>query len=107
MKLSKEEKERKYILETLKKKGNLSKEDLDYLYKLSQQENDEYEKFKFERLLEDNEVRWEDIAFLVEKMKREKEKVLWKSEMYDFKKHIESVTGKELTFDELKKGIEM
>ncbi len=39
------EKERKYILETLKKKGKLSKEDLDYLYQLSQQENDEYEKY--------------------------------------------------------------
>ena len=39
------EKERKYILEILKKKGKLSKEDLDYLSKLSQQENDEYEKY--------------------------------------------------------------
>ena len=35
--------------------------------------NDEYEKFKFERLLEDNKVSWKDIAFLVEKMKRKKE----------------------------------
>ncbi|HIC87264.1 MAG TPA: tetratricopeptide repeat protein, partial [Aquificae bacterium] len=33
------------ILETLKKKGKLSKEDLDYLFKMSQQENDEYEKY--------------------------------------------------------------
>ena len=39
------EKERKYILETLKKKGKLSKEDLDYLFKMSQQRNDEYEKY--------------------------------------------------------------
>ena len=43
----------------------------------------------------------------IPQMKRAKEKVLWKSEMYDFKKHIESVTGKELSFEELKKGIEI
>jgi len=39
------EEEKKYILESLKKKGKLSKEDLDYLFKLSQQRNEEYEKY--------------------------------------------------------------
>ncbi|GAX87184.1 conserved hypothetical protein [Lebetimonas natsushimae] len=43
----------------------------------------------------------------IPQMKREKEKELWKSEIYDFKKHIESIIGRELTFEELKKGIEI
>jgi len=43
----------------------------------------------------------------IPQMKREKERELWKSEVYDFKKHIEKVIGRELTFEELKKGIEI
>lgn len=43
----------------------------------------------------------------IPQMKREKEKALWKSEIYDFKKHIESIIGRELSFEELKKGIEI
>ncbi len=43
----------------------------------------------------------------IPQMKREKEKELWKSEVYDFKKHIEKVIDRELTFEELKKGIEI
>ncbi len=38
------EKERKYILDVLKKKGKLTNEDLDYLAKLSRQEDEEIEK---------------------------------------------------------------
>jgi benzoyl-CoA reductase/2-hydroxyglutaryl-CoA dehydratase subunit BcrC/BadD/HgdB len=43
----------------------------------------------------------------IPQMKREKDKTIWKSEIYDFKSHIESITKKELTFEELKKGIQI
>ncbi|WP_218914924.1 double-cubane-cluster-containing anaerobic reductase [Desulfurobacterium thermolithotrophum] len=42
----------------------------------------------------------------IPQMKREREKNLWRQEIYDFKKHIEEIIGRELTFEELKEGIE-
>jgi len=43
----------------------------------------------------------------IPQMKRKKEQELWKSEIYEFKKHIEEIINKEITFEELKKGIEI
>ncbi|GAB6045704.1 double-cubane-cluster-containing anaerobic reductase [Caminibacter profundus] len=43
----------------------------------------------------------------IPQMKRKKEQELWKSEIYEFKKNIEEIINKEITFEELKKGIEI
>lgn len=40
-------------------------------------------------------------------MKGEREKALWKEEVLEFIKHIEKIIGKELTFAELKQGVEI
>ncbi|WP_201327437.1 double-cubane-cluster-containing anaerobic reductase [Thermotomaculum hydrothermale] len=40
-------------------------------------------------------------------MKGKREKDLWREEIYEFKNHIEEIVGKELTFEELKKGVEI
>ncbi len=42
----------------------------------------------------------------IPQMKRDREKNLWKQEIYDFKNHIESIIHRKLTFEELRKGIE-